>query len=148
MAQFHQMDILFPYLFHLREQIHGYLDVFEYNQHKICEYLGMEVARELYREKDALLEDLDICLWHSPIPEIWDDVLFAPLQTPWLVYHSVSNCLTKRGLLQYLMEAEYHFQRCVCDALEFTPARECSSTAVFYKLLEASNNRMSTLIGL
>ncbi len=148
MARFHQMDIAFPYLFHLREQLHGYLDVFEYNEDKICKYLGIGLASEIFQEKGELLEELDVSLWLSPIPEIWDDVLFEPLQIPWLNADSVSKCLTKRALLQYLMEAEYHIQRCVCDALEFTPAEECSGTLIFYKLLEASNNRMSILIGL
>lgn len=148
MEQFHQMDISFPYLFHLREQLHGYLDVFEYNHNKIGKYLGMEVAKDIYQEKGALLAELDVSLWLSPIPEIWDDVLFEPLQVPWLDIDSVSECLTKRGLLQYLMEAEYHIQRCVCDALDFAPSEECSGTAIFYALLEASNNRISLLMAI
>lgn len=124
----------YPYLFHLREQLHSYLDIFERDQYIIGYIMGLEIIRSIYIEKRNMVYAIEAHWVAHSIPEISSAAIYAPVSRFWLDSRLPMQPEKIENYVGKLIRAEHFFQDHISIILETTDI--CQSTRELLKELE------------
>lgn len=113
----------YPYLFHLREQLHTYLDVIETHQYLFGGCLGLDSLRSIYREKRDMVQAVEADWLAQPFPQTFPEASYALLKRPWLEAPCTMMTLRKQNHVGRLLRAEHFLQDHILLILEATDAR-------------------------
>lgn len=144
MALIENTPSIFSKLFHIREQTHSFLDIFESNQFKIEKYLSLPISLVIQSEKSWALSEMENYIWQLDCKDARKSTLCTPLKKYWLSAQGMARAYNRKSILTLFMQFENELKKSCIDCL--ISEKKSEDCAVFLlSFLKMTHHRFKCL---